>query len=189
MKSIHRQRGAVLVEAAITITTLTLGLLGLAFFRDVYIDQIQVSRLARASALAHSMRGCDADSKEWLGRDLGAFTDASVEPRNQTAAADPTLGSYAPAADAPPVAGQLLEQAPGTAPSGEGLLNPITTAGVEGEVHASARGSSAAPGMAFQATVLSRSFVSCADEVRRGDIEEVLDMTRDQLSTFIGMGQ
>jgi hypothetical protein len=189
MKSIHRQRGAILVEAAITVTTLTLGLLGLAFFRDFYIDQIKVSRLARASALAHSMRGCDPDGQEWLGRDLGTFTNASAEPQNQTAAADPTLGSYAPAADAPPVAGQLLEQAPGTTRSGEGLLNPITTAGVGGEVQASARGSSAAPGMAFQATVLSRSFVSCGDEVRRGDIEEVLDMTKDQLSNFIGMGR
>mgnify|MGYP006143661241 CR=1 FL=1 len=40
-----RQRGAVLVEAAITISTLTLGLVGLAFFRDFYIDQVKVSRL------------------------------------------------------------------------------------------------------------------------------------------------
>lgn len=181
----QKQRGAILVEAAITITTLTLGLVGLAFFRDFYIDQIKVSRLARASVIAHSMAGCEQDGKEWIGRDVGAFT--GFDPQQQErAAADPALGaSYAPGAEAPPMASQLLEQAPGTTRGGEGLLNPITTAGVAGQVRAAANGPSAST--VFEAAVKSNSFVSCGDEVRKRDVEEVLDMTKDQLLMFLGM--
>jgi hypothetical protein len=183
-----KQRGAVLVEAAITISTLTLGLVGLAFFRDFYIDQVKVSRLARASAIAHSMVGCEQDGKEWIGKDLGAFTGFNPDPQNQAAPADPALGaSYAPGPDAPPMAGQLLEQAQGTTSGGEGLLNPITTSGVAGQVHAAANGPNAASSIAFDAVVKSNSFVTCGDEVRKQDVEEVLDMTKDQLLMFLGM--
>ncbi len=185
----QRQRGAILVEAIIVISTLTLGLLGLAFFRDFYIDQIKVSRLARASVIAHSMVGCEQDGKEWIGRDLGAFTGFDPQQQDQAAAGDPALGaSYAPGAGAPPVAGQLLQQAPGTTSGGEGLLNPISTSGVAGQVRAAANGANAG-GRVFEAVVKSNSYVTCGDEVRKRDVEEVLDMTKDQLMMFLGMGE
>jgi hypothetical protein len=184
---LNQERGAILVEAAITISILTLGLLGLAFFRDFYIDQVKVSRLARAAAIAHSMVGCEEDGKEWIGKDLGAFTGVSPEPQNQAAAGDPALGaSYAPGAEAP-MAGEFLSQAEGTTQSGEGLLNPITTSGVGGLVGARTSGSGALTGTAFEAVVRSNSFVTCGDEVRRRDVEEVLEMTKDQLLMFLGM--
>lgn len=185
----HGQTGAILVEAIITISTLSLGLLGLAFFRDFYIDQIKVSRLARAQVIAHSMVGCEQESREWLGRDLGAFTGENPQQREQTAAGDPALGaSYAPGADAPPVAGQLLDQAPGTTTGGEGLLNPIATSGVQGEVRAAANGPHGG-GRVFEAAVRSNSYVTCGDEVRKRDVEVVLDMTKDQLMMLVGMGE
>jgi hypothetical protein len=182
----RRQRGAILVEAVIVISTLTLGLLGLAFFRDFYIDQIKVSRLARASVIAHSMVGCEQDGREWIGRDLGAFTGFNPQQQDQAATGD-TAASYAPGADAPPVAGQLLEQAPGTTSGGEGLLNPISTSGVAGQVRAAANGPTG--GRVFEAVVKSNSFVTCGDEVRKRDVEEVLDMTKDQLMMLLGMGE
>jgi hypothetical protein len=182
----RRQGGAILVEAVITISTLTLGLLGLAFFRDFYIDQIKVSRLARAQVIAHSMVGCEQESREWIGKDLGAFTGFNPQQQEQTAAGDPGA-SYAPGAEAPPVAGQLLEQAPGTTTGGEGLLNPISTSGVAGQVRAAANDPNGG-GRVFEAVVRSNSYVTCGDEVRKRDVEEVLDMTKDQLMMFLGMG-
>lgn len=179
------QRGAILVEAVITISILSLGLLGLAFFREFYISQLQVTRLARASAIAHSMQACEPDGKEWIGRDLGIFSGLDPQASTETAA-DPANGSYALGADAPPVAGQLFDAVPNTTTAGEGLLNPITTAGVAGEVHAAMNGESGT-GTSFEAAAKSQSFVSCGDEVRHGDVEELLDMLETQLRSLFSL--
>jgi hypothetical protein len=186
----RNERGAILVEATVVISLLTLGLLGLAFFRDYYINQIKVSRLARAAVLAHSMVGCEDSHKEWIGKDLSTFSGFEPSQQSQTAAGD--LGpsqSYAAGADAPPEASGFLGQVAGTTNDGEGLLNPITTSRIGGLVRAT-NASSPEPGerRTFEAQVISGSHVTCGDRVRKRNYSEILDMTKDQIMMLMGLG-
>ena len=49
----QRERGAIFVEAIIVVATMTLVLLSMVFFENMYIKKIRVARLARATVIAY----------------------------------------------------------------------------------------------------------------------------------------
>jgi hypothetical protein len=68
----QRERGAIFVEAIIVIATMTLVLLSMVFFENMYMKKLRVARLARATVIAYSMRGCPdgQDAAQWASVDL-----------------------------------------------------------------------------------------------------------------------
>lgn len=169
-----RERGAILVEAAIVIAALTLGLMGLMFFRAFYIKQLTASRLARASVLAHSMVGCNGSQpRDWIGRrDLANLTAANPgAPSN-----DPAVGqNQTTSASSSGTAGNVLSKLGGVTGDGKGVLNPITDADLTGHVSLSSGGGLLSQKRTvFESNVHSKSFVSCGERVREGNVKEVL---------------
>src|SRR5262245_56461840 len=82
-----RARGAIILEAAIVISMLTLGLMGLMFFRTYYIRELTAARLARGAILAHSMVGCEGlHPRDWIGqKDLRQLTANNPNSNSQPA--------------------------------------------------------------------------------------------------------
>ena len=169
MRGHARERGAAMVEAAIVISMLTLGLMGLMFFRYFYAKELMAARLARASTLAYAMSGCDGDvPKDWIG------SKDSVD-----------LTVSAPDADSQPATGNKVEQGATSSSSeangfldglgltgdGRGVLNPITKAGTDGKVKIdSSQGALSPRKTFFKADVKARSYVTCGEKPKDGDI-------------------
>lgn len=183
MNRIHkaRERGAALVESLILASALVVGLLALIYFRDLYVTQLRVLRLARASAIAHSMAACTANSPElWLDLDLDIYET------------NPPLGEQMPAAGsarsrARPVnpaearrARRFVESSGAGTSSGEGLLNPVTTAAVSGGVSVS--GGDAA----FQGEGRALSFVGCGDAVKQERYPDLVGKLTEEFSALFG---
>jgi hypothetical protein len=176
-------RGAVFVESVIVISALSLGLLGLVFFRDFYVKQLGAMRLARASVIAHSMVGCKANApRDWVGRDLGNYVTTKPEQdkrpvrgKNATSAAPASAGDNGRAS-------RLLGKTGGTTSDGEGLLNPITDSDFSGKNRVTASNGErlGKSQTMFQARAHSRSFVTCGDEVKDGDYDKILEMVKDE---------
>lgn len=181
-----RQRGAAFVEAVLVISALTLALTGLVFFRDLYLTQLGVQRLARASVMAHSLAGCKGNApRQWLGRDLGAYV--SRTPREERA---PTSSGNAAA---PPRsrdrATRLLGASSTASSDGQGVLNPITSADLSGSasVTADTRGARRANAAVFSASPRARSYVSCGEEVKQGDYDELIVMIKDEAQSLFSL--
>jgi Tfp pilus assembly protein PilX len=157
-----RQRGAVLVEALILVSTLVLCFMGLIYFRDLYLDQLRVLRLARASAIAHSLAACTANSPElWLDLDLGSY-QSNTPLQDQLPAAGSARTRARPLNTAEARRAQGFIQSSGAGASdGEGLLNPVTTTHLSGS--ASVSGSNTR----FQGESRALSYVSCSDGVKQ----------------------
>src|SRR3954464_5353524 len=82
----RRTRGAIFLEAIVVISALTLGVIALAYVRDLYVQQMSVARLTRAAVIAHSMAGCKTNQpREWLGRDLAEYTSEGSNQDPQSA--------------------------------------------------------------------------------------------------------
>ena len=171
----RRARGAVLVEAVIVISTLTLGLMGLSFFRKLYVNELRVQRLARAAALAHAMSGCDEQETEhWIARDLSNF--AAVAPTQET---QPALGNES--AGIPADASSFLDQNGVTTQNGEGIVNRITIADLSGSAAISSAPDATGNSARFEADLRAISYVSCGDTVEKRQYTSVLDMLESQL--------
>lgn len=172
------QRGAVFVEAVIVISTLTLGLMGLAFFRKLYVNELHVQRLARAAALAHAMSGCDEEETEdWIARDLSNFS--SLAPTQET---QPALGSEP--GGIPADAGGFLAENGVTTQNGEGIVNRITIADLAGSAAISSAPDATGRTTRFEAELRAISYVSCGDTVEKRQYTSVLDMLESQLRGF-----
>src|SRR6186713_2867360 len=79
-------RGAVFLEAIVVISALTLGVIALAYVRDLYVQQMSVARLTRAAVIAHSMAGCKTNHpRDWLGKDLAGYTTQGASQDKQSA--------------------------------------------------------------------------------------------------------
>jgi Flp pilus assembly protein TadG len=169
------QRGAVFVEAVIVISILTLGLMGLAFFRKLYVNELHVQRLARAAALAHAMSGCDDEETEsWIARDLANF--AAVAPTQES---QPALGSEP--GGIPGDASGFLDQNGVTTQNGEGIVNRITIADLSGAAAVSSSPDATGSSTRFEADLRAISYVSCGDTVEKRQYTSVLDMLESQL--------
>jgi hypothetical protein len=173
------ERGAVFVESVIVIAALTLGLTGLVFFRDCYQKRLQVMRLARASAVAHSMAGCKANQpRDWVGPDLARYQVKDTQ--KQTSPARGGGSSPVAGGDDGGRAKRLLDKTGTTSSDGEGLLNPITSSDFSGQSEVSGRSELGRERTLFTARPRSQSFVTCGDEVKDGDYDKVLEMIKDE---------
>ena len=159
----------------IVISTLTLGLMGLAFFRKLYVNELHVQRLARAAALAHAISGCDEqDTEEWIARDLANF--AAVAPTEET---QPALGTEP--GGIPADASGFLDQNGVTTQNGEGIVNRITIADLSGSATISSAPDQTGSSTSFQADLRAISYVSCGDTVEKRQYTGILDMLESQL--------
>ena len=178
-------RGAVFLEAAVVISALTLGLLVLSYVRALYVEQMAVSRLARAAVIAHSMAGCKSNQpREWLGRDLAEYTMQGESRDSQPAQGKDNGGAATAPSSAK--ANNLVQRSGATSSDGKGLLNPITDAELAGLAQATAKegGRSSRTRTVFAGRVRAKSFVSCGDEVKDGDFDRVLGVMRDEISSL-----
>ena len=178
------ERGAAMVEAVIVISMLILGLMGLMFFRYFYVKELMAARLARASTLAYAMSGCDDGKrpKDWIG--IKDRIDLTVS---------------APDADSQPATGKEVNQ-PATSSNsdangflsglgltgdGRGVLNPITKTGVSGKVKIeSSSGTLSSSKTYFKGDVMARSYVTCGEKPKDGDIGVLV---KDLMGKLLGL--
>lgn len=180
-----RSRGAVFVEALVVISALSLGLAALLYFRDLYLRQLSAARLARGAALAHALAACESNAPaEWLGRDLADYRSLSPRQERQLVRGGTSRGGGVRGDGGR--AARLLAGSGSATSDGEGLLNPITDADVSGRAVLRGQGATRG-GVLFQGQARSRSFVSCGEEVRDGDYDQVVPMIRDEAAALFGM--
>jgi len=180
-------RGAVFVEAVVVISALTLGLIALAYVRDLYVQQMAVARLTRAAVIAHSMAGCKTNQpREWLGKDLDGYTAQGGSQEKQSARGKDNGG--APSGTDSAKASNLVQRSGATSSDGKGLLNPITDAEFGAEAKATGKDGSrgSRTRTVFSGRVRAKSFVSCGDEVKDGDFDRVMGVMKDEISNLLG---
>jgi len=176
-----RRRGAALVEALILMSALVTGLLGLIYFRDLYITELRVLRLARASAVAHSMAACTANSPElWLDLDLQVYQ--SNTPLQDQMPASGSARSRARPTNAREAqrARRFVESSGAGTSSGEGLLNPVSTSDVSGAVSASGGDT------AFEGKGRALSYVGCGDAVKQHRYPDLVSKLTEELTSLFG---
>ena len=181
-------RGAIFVEAVVVISALTLGVIALAYVRDLYVQQMAVARLTRAAVIAHSMAGCKTNQpREWLGKDLTPYTVQGGGQEKQSARGKDDGGGAASGTGSGK-ASNLVQRSGATSSDGKGLLNPITDAEFGGEAKATGKESSrgSRTRTVFSGKVRAKSFVSCGDEVKDGDFDRVLGVMKDEISNLLG---
>jgi hypothetical protein len=165
------QRGAIFVEAIIVVSTFILLFLGMVFFRDMYLKSLRVSRMARATVIAYSMKGCptDRDPAEWAGDDLDPKAGKSAPGPTQTPVPKPNQLAI-PSKRAQRVMGEL----PGAGSNGS-PMNPIADLGFSMEAHASTRKSKLGARKGFKRKMSSISFVSCGEGIKKDGFENVVN--------------
>lgn len=184
-RSRARSRGAVFVESLIVISALTLGLGSLVYFRDLYLRQLSALRLARGAALAHALAGCkDNEPASWIGRDRADYRVSGAAPDRQ--AARGSVSSKPLAGGDGGRAARLFGGSGSATGDGEGLLNPITDADVSGTARVRGQRDGRAATL-FEGRARSRSYVSCGEEVRDGDFDQLLPVIRDEAAALFGM--
>ncbi|HVJ92872.1 MAG TPA: hypothetical protein VM580_23890 [Labilithrix sp.] len=154
----RRTRGAVFVEALIVISVFVTFLLGIVYFRELYLTKMTGQRLARAGSLAHAMAACKSDVNATLKADLPKEqtlrqTSAKDGPRPT----DPQLPSSSESGGN--MMGKVAERRGGT------ILNEVGSVAISGSASATSK-----PGMfqaetGYRGTVVSASYVSCGDEL------------------------
>lgn len=174
----RRSRGVVFVEAVIVVTTMTLFFMAIIFFREVYVRKIRTQSLARASAIAYSMGGCENnDPTAWAGRDLGGKNPSSRAddehiPKQNPAGYTP---EPKPTGEGTEKADGILQKLPQTG-SDDTILNPVARIGLADEASVTTRDGALGRRRGFTHDITARSHVSCGDVVRDGDFDEIVDV-------------
>jgi len=187
-------RGAAMVEAAIVISLLALGLSGLIFFLNFYTNEMTVSRLARGTAIAYAEQGCPDNSRpaDWIGiTDKRTFNVSDGAKSNDMAQDNSGRGN----SSTPPSSGNsendsrnggLVSGIQGLGGDGKSVLNPITTVEFDGNTRTYIKGRALSPDRAlFKQNLKSRSFVTCGETMKAGDIMEVFSRAKDAFSSLI----
>jgi hypothetical protein len=178
-----RARGAILVEAVIVIAAFTLFFVAFVFFRQLYVAHIVAARLARGSAIAFAMGGCENNEPQpWLGQDGNKY---DVRPPAKPGETIPPREGESVSATGSDEATGIVGNIPGLS-GGAGVLNPIATTAVAKEVGTGTRSSR----LSTRRALLSKrfephSYVTCGDVVRNGQYDEVLDYAKDSFGGFI----
>lgn len=176
------RRGAVFVEALIVVSILLLGLMGLMYFRDVYLTKLRVHRLARAAVLVHGMAGCTNPEtpRDWLGAgDLEGLTGGAADASSQRAA-DPNTTARVNAGDVSTEARTVVDGLPGVSEDGKGVLNPIAHSEVRGRAELRRERFLQEDETLFGTDLASRSHVSCGEELTyEEDFGEGLSRMKD----------
>ena len=168
------ERGAAMVEAAIVISLLTLGLMGLMFFRYYYVKELNAARLARASVLAYSMGGCDGqEPKDWIGiKDRLDLTVSAPDAPDSQPATGKDVDKAATSSNSG--ANGFLDGL-GLTGDGRGVLNPITKSHTEGKVAINSKPGVLAPSKTiFKSDVRASSYVTCGEKPKPGNIKTLL---------------
>lgn len=178
------ERGAAMVEAAIVISMLILGLMGLVFFRRFYVKEMMAARLARAGTLAYSMSGCTGtEPKDWIGtKDRVDLTVSAPDAPDSQAAngKDVTQPATSGNSDANGFLSGL-----GLTGDGLGVLNPITKDGVAGNVKVDSSSGTLSPTKTyFKSDVKARSYVTCGEKPKDGDVGTLV---KDLMGKLLGM--
>jgi len=178
------ERGAALVEAVIVISALILGLVGLMFFRYFYVKEMMAARLARAGTLAYAMGGCEGTlPKDWIGtKDRVDLTVSQPDPPDS----QPSVGKNVnqPATSSNSDANGFLSGR-GLTGDGRGVLNPITNTRVTGKVKIdSGSGTLSSTKTYFKGDVGARSYVTCSEKSKDGDIGTLV---KDLMGKLLGM--
>jgi hypothetical protein len=184
MRGPLRERGAAMVEAAIVISILTLGLMGLMFFRYYYVKELTASRLARASILAYSMSGCDGqEPKDWIGtNDRIDLTVSAPDADSQPATGkDQQKAATSSNSDANGFLGGL-----GLTGDGRGVLNPITKSHLDGKVAFNSKPGVLAPSKTiFKNDVQASSYVTCGEKPKEGNVGTLVSDLMGKLKGLI----
>lgn len=177
-------RGAAMVEAAIVISLLILGLMGLMFFRTFYIKQMLASRLARASILAYSMNGCERQEPlDWIGRKDRVNLRVGPPDSNREPAVGENQDQSASPSD--PKTSRMMEGTDTLSADGRGVLNPVTNSDLSGLVTLNSEQGLLTPSKTvFSNPVHARSFVTCGEPRREGNVRGVLDSLMDKLKSL-----
>ena len=166
------------------ISLLTLGLMGLMFFRYYYAKELTAARLARASILAYSMSGCDGqEPKDWIGtKDRIDLTVAAPDAPDSQPATGKDQDQAATSSDSG--ANGFLSGL-GLTGDGRGLLNPITKSHIDGKVAINSKPGILAPSRTiFKGDVKASSYVTCGEKPKPGDIGTLL---KDQMGRLKGL--
>jgi hypothetical protein len=179
-----RERGAAMVEAAIVISLLTLGLMGLMFFRAFYVKELIAARLARASVLAYSMSGCDDPvPKDWIGTNDRIDLTVSAPDANSEPATGKDVDKAATSSDSS--ANGFLSGL-GLTGDGLGVLNPITKSHLDGKVAINSKPGVLAPSKTvFKNDVAATSYVTCGEKPKEGNIATVVKDLMGKLTGLI----
>ncbi len=153
----HRPRGAVFVEALVVISVFILFLLGILFFRELYLKKLSTMRLARAGAMAHAMAACKPDIGAILRDDIPASSKAS---RRSTTEPLLTERAKAPESKADNIFDKMDDGSGGTP------LNEVNDVGLSSSASATSKPSPFEAEIGFRGDVTSNSYVSCGDELQ-----------------------
>lgn len=177
------QRGAMMVEAVVVISSLIVGLCGVEFFRLFYLRAMTSARLARGGLIAHSMMACEGSTEAWVGqKDLRKFTVSTPDATKEPARGTPEQSATPSGSESGFVSG-LMDKIGGTTGDGKGLLVPMTNTRFAGKAGVETkRGGMFSPTeTVFQANVASRSYVGCGDKVRDGKIKDLIDKFKEDI--------
>ena len=150
--------GAVFIEALIVISVFIIFLLGILYFRELYLAKFRSQRLARAGALAHAMGACKTDVNAAIKSEL----PKSHRPQQGTSGQD-ALVPKMPADQGESRATRTFEGI--SQNRGGTVLNRVDMVNISASASATTRPDPLGPEKGFRGTVGSRSYVSCADEV------------------------
>lgn len=165
----------------VVISSLMLGVLGLAFFRQVYVSELSAMRLARAAVLAHAMSGCRTNEPHsWLGRDRGRFEVLGSGQDPEVVSSSAQAASGTSDANAQRFLARLGSRAEG---AGRRLAHPITRAALAGRVHVSSE--SEGVHRVLSQSIVARSYGSCADPIAEDARIELLSSLKGEFSTFV----
>lgn len=184
----RRVRGAAMVEAAIVISMLILGLMGLMFFKSLYVKELSAMRLARSSALAYSMTGCEENiqlPRDWIGRkDLASLTVKNPDQNKQPATGKDQNEAAKSNGNDKGFASSALGKTGVLTGDGKGVLNPIVTTDLSGKVSLDKK-EIVQKKTIFKSDVRSRSWVSCGEKQREGNVGETLSLIKDDLGKLL----
>jgi hypothetical protein len=167
-----------MVEAVIIIASFVMFMLAITFFRELYMKKIRSGLLARAGALAYSMRGCpeggaDGDPANWERGDISPGNASSRPPLTKSTA--PYQGN----ATAAGTGADVMRDVPGG--GADGALNPIVDFGLSITAAATTKDGLLRPRRGFRKQLSSISHMSCGDVVRNGQFSEVFNIAKSHL--------
>jgi len=174
----RRQRGAAFVEALIIVCSFVLFTIGLVFFFNLYTKKLRVARLARASAMAYAMGGCQANSPtDWVKVDLPSGSTSSPGQENNKQSTRESRGVQG-GTEGGDKAKSIVSSLPGTGDDNN-ILNPVGSVGMSMSVTTESKPSPLAAGTGFTQVARSTSHVTCNDKVRDGDFNEIVGYVTD----------
>jgi hypothetical protein len=189
-------RGAAFVEAIIIISSMTLMLLGMVFFRTFYLRQMRASRVARATVMAYSMGGCidkpppqggPGGPSAWAGPDLDKSATPTGSVGQETRPAEQLKPSPKPADTDAARQGKdgsdkMLKNIPGAPVDGNALF-PVAHMGLEMGASATTKQGVLQTERGFKSKVRSKSYVVCGEEMRPGNILDLIHFAQSFVKT------